>query len=141
MAPRIDFYVLERADDRARLVYACRLIEKAYLENLRVCVHLDTPAEVEAFDALLWTFGDQSFVPHEPAAGAAPAAPVVVGCHAPVEADVLVNLGSAAPEFYAGYARVAEFVDADPGRSDAGRRRFAAYRAAGHAPETHRVNG
>ena len=34
MAPRIDFYVLEGADDRARLVYACRLIEKAYLQQL-----------------------------------------------------------------------------------------------------------
>jgi DNA polymerase-3 subunit chi len=144
MAPRIDFYVLEGADDRARLVYACRLIEKAYLQNLTVCVSLDTPAEVEAFDALLWTFGDRSFVPHEPANGAAagppPAAPVVIGCRAPVAADLLVNLGSEAPSFFAAYGRVAEFVDAEPARRDAGRRRFAAYRDAGHAPETHRVN-
>ena len=144
MAPRIDFYVLEGADDRARLVYACRLIEKAYLQNLRVCVSLDTPAEVEAFDALLWTFGDRSFVPHEPAAGAAgtaPVAPVVLGCRVPAAADLLVNLGSEAPPFYADYARVAEFVDAEPGRRDAGRKRFTFYRGAGHAPETHRVNG
>jgi len=144
MAPRIDFYVLEGADDRARLLYACRLIEKAYLQQLTVCVSLDTPAEVEAFDALLWTFGDRSFVPHEVVAGAAavlpPATPVAVGCHTPVAADLLVNLGSEAPPFYAGYTRVAEFVDAEPGRRDAGRRRFAAYRDAGHVPETHRVN-
>ncbi|HUO81040.1 MAG TPA: DNA polymerase III subunit chi [Steroidobacteraceae bacterium] len=146
MAPRIDFYVLEGADDRARLVYACRLIEKAYLQKLTVCVSLDTPAEAEAFDALLWTFGDRSFVPHEPAAhgvaaGPPPAAPVAVGCRTAVAADLLVNLGSEAPDFYAGYARVAEFVDADPARRDAGRRRFAAYRDAGHTPETHRVGG
>ena len=119
MAPRVDFYVLEGVDDRARLIYACRLIEKAYLQNLTVCVSLDTQAEVEAFDALLWTFGDRSFVPHEPAAGASaglpPATPVVVGCRTPVAADLLVNLGSEAPGFYAGYARVAEFVDAEPG--------------------------
>jgi len=143
MAPRIDFYVLEGADDRARLVYACRLIEKAYLQQLTVCVSLDTPAEVEAFDALLWTFGDRSFVPHEPAGAAAagppPATPVVIGCRAPVAADLLVNLGSEALPFFAGYARVAEFVDAEPARRDAGRRRFAAYRDAGHTPETHRV--
>ncbi len=122
MAPRIDFYVLEGADDRARLVYACRLIEKAYLQNLTVCVSLDTPAEVEAFDALLWTFGDKSFVPHEPASATAataaaaplPATPVIVGCRQAVAADLLVNLGSEAPDFYAGFARVAEFVDASP---------------------------
>jgi DNA polymerase III subunit chi len=145
MAPRIDFYVLDGADDRARLVYACRLIEKAYLQSLTVCVSLDTPAEVEAFDALLWTFGDKSFVPHAPAAGPdasagpPPATPVVVGCRTPVAADLLVNLGSEAPTFYASYARVAEFVDALPARRDAGRRRFACYRDAGHPPETHRV--
>jgi DNA polymerase III subunit chi len=145
MAPRVDFYVLEGADDRARLVYACRLIEKAYLQNLSVCVSLDTPAEVEAFDALLWTFADRSFVPHETAAGTQgaaqpPATPVVVGCRAPVTAELLVNLGGEVPAFYASYARVAEFVDAEPGRRDAGRRRFALYRDAGLTPETHRVN-
>jgi DNA polymerase III subunit chi len=144
MAPRIDFYVLEGADDRSRLVYACRLIEKAYLQHHTVCVSLDTPVEVEAFDALLWTFGDKSFVPHEQAtgaaaAGAAPATPVVVGCRAAVAADLLVNLGAEVPPFYASYARVAEFVDGEPARRDAGRRRFALYRDAGHAPETHRV--
>jgi DNA polymerase-3 subunit chi len=146
MAPRVDFYVLEGADDRARLIYACRLIEKAYLGSLTVCVSLDTPAEVAAFDALLWTFGDKSFVPHEQAGGAGactgppPATPVVVGCREPVAADLLVNLGSEAPAFYANYGRVAEFVDADPARREAGRRRFAVYRDAGHAPETHRVS-
>ena len=144
MAPRIDFYVLDGADERTRLVYACRLVEKAYLQSLTVCVCLDTPADVESFDALLWTFGDRSFVPHEAAAtastGPPPATPVVVGCQQPVPADLLVNLGADAPPYYARYARVAEFVDADPGRRDAGRRRFAFYRDAGHTPETHRVN-
>jgi DNA polymerase-3 subunit chi len=146
MAPRIDFYVLEGADDRARLVYACRLIEKAYLQSLTVCVSLDTPADVEAFDALLWTFGDKAFVPHEQASpGAAarppPATPVIVGCRQAVAADLLVNLGSEAPDFYGSFGRVAEFVDAEPARREAGRRRFAFYRDAGHTPETHRVNG
>ncbi len=145
MGPRIDFYVLDGADDRARLVYACRLIEKAYLQQLTVCVNLDSPAEAEAFDALLWTFADRAFVPHEVAGpdvrpGPPPAPPVVIGCRQPLAADLLVNLGAEPPEHYAGYARVAEFVDAEPARREAGRRRFAFYRAAGHTPETHRVN-
>jgi DNA polymerase-3 subunit chi len=144
MAPRIDFYVLDGADDRALLVYACRLIEKAYLRNLTVCVHLETPAEVETFDLLLWTFGDRSFVPHERTSAAETTphgAPVLVGCGRPAAADLLVNLASPAPEFYAGYARVADFVDAEPARREAGRRRFAFYRERGHTPETHRVHG
>jgi DNA polymerase-3 subunit chi len=144
MAPRVDFYVLEGADDRARLLYACRLIEKAYLQRHTVCVTVDTPDAAESFDGLLWTFSDQSFVPHAIAAGApvaatAPGTPVQVGCRVPVAADLLVNLGHEVPDFYENYARVAEFVDAEPTRRDAGRRRFVQYRDRGHPPETHRV--
>ena len=145
MAPRIDFYVLDGAEDRARLVYACRVIEKAFLQNLTVCVSLGSPAEAESFDTLLWTFADRAFVPHALAraagalAGAPPATPVWVGCLTPVAAELLVNLAPEVPEFYADYARVAEFVDAEPGRRDAGRRRFSHYRDRGHPPETHKL--
>ncbi len=145
MAPRVDFYVLEGADDRARLVYACRLVEKAFQQQNTVCVTLDTPAAAEAFDNLLWTYADHSFVPHALAvdaaasAGPAPLTPVHVGCGVPVAADLLVNLGQEVPAFYDRYARVADFVDAQPARRDAGRRRFAQYRDRGHTPQTHKV--
>ena len=145
MAPRIDFYVLAGADDRARQAYACRLIEKAFLQGLTVCVTLATPAAAEAFDALLWTFSGHAFIPHGLATDATataaivPGTPVWVGSLAPVVADLLVNLGPEPPEFYARYSRVAEFVDAQPARRDAGRKRFAYYRERGHTPETHKV--
>ena len=145
MAPRIDFYVLEGAEDRARLVYACRVIEKAFLQNLTVCVNLASHAETESFDTLLWTFADRAFVPHALAreagmvAGAPPATPVWVGCLTPIAADLLVNLAPEVPPFYADYGRVAEFVDAEPSRRDAGRRRFTHYRDRGHPPETHKL--
>ncbi len=144
MATRVDFYVLEGADDRARLVYACRLVEKAYQQQHTVCVAVDTPAAAEALDALLWTFSDQSFVPHAVAGEGAVAAlppgmPVQVASGHAVAADLLVNLCQDVPTAYENYPRVAEFVDADPARRDAGRRRFAHYRDRGHPPETHRV--
>ena len=147
MAPRIDFYVLEGAEDRARLVYACRVIEKAFLQNLTVCVNLGTEAEAESFDTLLWTFADRAFVPHalargpDSAAGAPPATPVWVGCATRVAADFLVNLAPEVASFYEGYGRVAEFVDAEPSRRDAGRRRFSHYRDRGHPPDTHKLPG
>ena len=144
MAPRVDFYVLEGADDRARIVYACRLIEKAYLQRHTVCVAVETPTQAEAIDNLLWTFADQSFVPHAVAspgdsAAAAPGTPVQVASGELIAADLLVNLRQDVPPAYENYPRVAEFVDADPARRDAGRRRFAHYRDRGHPPETHRV--
>jgi DNA polymerase-3 subunit chi len=138
---RVDFYVLEGSDTRGRLVYACRLIDKAFGLKQAVYVHLGSGGEAQAFDELLWTYHDRSFVPHAlSGTEAAAAAPVVLGHDATAPAaDLLVNLAPDAPEFFAQYARVAEFVDADPERREQGRRRYAFYRERGVKPETHNV--
>jgi DNA polymerase-3 subunit chi len=147
MALKVDFYVLDGADAQHRLTYACRLIEKAVAQGLTVCVCLPSAAEVSAFDTLLWSFSDRSFVPHAIATDASqaiaatvPQTPVWLALSASIQADVLVNLCAEAPTDFTRYARVADFVDAEPTRREAGRRRFAHYRDAGHPPETHRVN-
>jgi DNA polymerase-3 subunit chi len=145
MTPRIDFYVLETGEDRPFLVYACRVIEKAFLQGLTACVHTSSADEAANFDALLWTFQDRAFVPHElitsdtAVAGAPPLTPVWIGAQQAVAADLLVNLAAEIPSFYTQYSRVAEFVDAAPSRREAGRKRFTTYRDHGHLPETHKV--
>jgi DNA polymerase III subunit chi len=143
-APKVDFYVLPGRDREARLRFACRLAEKAWLKRHRVRVQLEPGGELEAFDQMLWTFSDRSFVPHrragaaDDAPGAAP--PAVVIADTPdadaADGDVLVNLASAQPA-PGSWARIAEVVDADDGRRRLGRERFRAYRDLGLAPETH----
>jgi DNA polymerase-3 subunit chi len=143
-APKIDFYVLPGRDRESRLRFACRLAEKAWLKRHRVRVQLEPGGELEAFDQLLWTFSDRSFVPHRRAgaAGDAPgmAPPEVVIADSPdadaADGDVLVNLAAAQPAAGA-WARIAEVIDADDGRRRQGRERFRAYRDLGLAPETH----
>jgi DNA polymerase-3 subunit chi len=143
-APKVDFYVLPGRDREARLRFACRLAEKAWLKRHRVRVQLEPGGELEAFDQLLWTFSDRSFVPHRRAgaAGDAPgmAPPEVVIADSPdadaADGDVLLNLAAAQPAPGA-WARIAEVVDADDGRRRQGRERFRAYRDLGLAPETH----
>jgi DNA polymerase-3 subunit chi len=81
--------------------------------------------------------------PDAPPAGEANGArpvPVALVCGQALPGDLLVNLATDAPAFYDRYARVAEFVDAEPGRREAGRRRFAFYRERGAAPETHKIS-
>jgi len=136
--PRVDFYVLDTAEERALLLMACRLVEKAYLAEQTVYVHCDDAAAAAALDDLLWTYSDRSFVPHA-LAGVDGSAPVRIGSAEPVAAQVLVQLACVAPAFYASYERIADFVDADPKRRDDGRRRFAWYRDQGVRPETHKV--
>ncbi|MGI9245175.1 MAG: DNA polymerase III subunit chi [Steroidobacteraceae bacterium] len=142
-APRVDFYTLTAADRRSRLVYACRLAEKAYDQGLRVFMRTSHPAETAELDELLWTFADGSFVPHavwpsEPEV--AGATPVLIGSHGPdTHRDVLVNLGPDAPADYSAYARVCDVVGGDEDGKKAGRIRWRTYRDAGCAPELHAV--
>lgn len=145
-APQVDFYVLPGRDGQARLRFACRLVEKAWLKRHRVRVQLE-PGELETFDQLLWTFSDRSFVPHRRAGAPddlpAPAwQPVVIADSADADdadGDVLVNLAAGAPGAFGAWARIAEIVDADAARRSQGRERFRAYRDAGLEPATHEM--
>lgn len=140
--PRVTFYVLADGDEQARRTYACRLVEKAYLQDHRVVVRLDSGADAGHFDELLWRFSDRSFVPHDPPGSAGPGpAPVVltVAEDPPGTADVLVNLGTDVPAWFARYGRVAELVGGDEAARQAGRERFRFYRDQGLEPETHNL--
>lgn len=146
-APRVDFYVLPTSEPAARLRFACRLVEKAWLRRHRVRVQLEPGGDLEAFDALLWTFADRSFVPHhrlgagEPVPAPAPA-PVVLadGDGAdPGDGDLVVNLAGGMPPGLERWERIAEVVDADEARRRLGRGRFRQYRERGIQPQTHEM--
>jgi DNA polymerase III subunit chi len=136
----VDFYVLDEVSSRARLRTACRVVEKAYLAGHTVLVWHTELEELREFDELLWTFGDGSFVPHEPlSTGGVEAAPVLLSMGTPPSGpvDVLVNLAADVPPCADAAQRVAEFIDGDPARRQAGRARFRAYKDRGIQPTTH----
>ena len=139
---RADFYVLEGSDSRLRWRFACQEIEKAFLAEERVLVWLDNDADVAAFDDLLWTFADRSFVPHEPvgADSAWEETPVLLsaGREPATAPQVIVNLSTAAPPGLERVIRIVEVVDADAARRQSGRLRFKHYRTLGVEPVTHK---
>ena len=139
----IRFHTLGDVGGPARLKQACALIEKCFRDGERVLVWLDDPAALAQFDNLLWTFGDRSFVPHEPLA-ADPAT-----CEAPVQLyagtelpastpghfTTLVMLREQASKAALDFNTVIEVVDADPAVRAAGRERFRFYRDHGAKPQ------
>ena len=144
---QVDFYILREASGSARLELACRLAEKAFLAGQRLLVWVDDKAELERLDALLWTFADESFVPHEaldadPAASDAPVQltaavalpPAVGGAFA-----TLLSLRATAVPDMLRFARVLDVVDGEPARRDAGRARFRFYREQGLEPRHHNL--
>lgn len=140
--PRIDFYVLPDQKENGRALLACRLADKAYGLGHTVYVFTASEARAAALDDLLWTFRQDSFVPHEryPLVGEE-GSPVLVGTAAPamVEAQVLINLADALPEGFERYDRVVELVDQHPEVLAQSRERFRQYREQGCAPETHKL--
>ena len=138
---RVDFYLLEGSDSRTRWKFACQEIEKAFLADERVLVWLD-PADLAAFDELLWTFADRSFVPHEPVGPDSDweESPVLLsaGPAPPSVPHVIVNLATELAPGTALVIRVVEIIDGDAARRLAGRSRFKRYRELGVEPVTHK---
>jgi DNA polymerase-3 subunit chi len=142
---RVDFYILEESSADARLKLACRLAEKAYLAAQTALVWHTDAEELRAFDEMLWTFMDGSFVPHEMLAADAPSGetPVVLsaGTVPPADVDIIINLAPDVPSCLARTRRIAEIIDGDDSRRRAGRARFKAYRDLGIQPASHNVRG
>jgi DNA polymerase III subunit chi len=140
---RVDFYILEGQSPSGRLKLACKLAEKAYLASQTVLVWHTDPAELKAFDALLWTFNDGSFVPHEalPGSGAASDSPVLLssGVTPSANVDIIINLAPDLPPCLSRTPRVVEIIDGDDTRRRAGRARFKAYRELGVQPASHNI--
>jgi len=142
MTERVDFYVLKSSTAKQRWTFACRLTEKAYLRDLKVVLLGDTLAEVEAIDALLWTFSERSFVPHDIPRGRPTSAAVQLtqDLDSVGSADLLVNVSTRLPARLDRFARVAEIIDADDERRRLGRERFKTYRDLKLAVETHQLD-
>jgi DNA polymerase-3 subunit chi len=145
MTERVDFYVLKSAAAKQRWTFACRLVEKAYLRDLRVVIVNETLADAKQLDELLWTFNERSFIPHmicldEQSVDLATPVCLVLPSTATPGAQLLVNLANALPAQLPQYTRIAEIIDADDERRRCARERFKAYRELKLTLETHQID-
>lgn len=139
---QVDFYVLKPQTPGDRYSLACRIAEKAWQQGRRVLIQTDSDQAAQHLDRLLWTYRDQSFVPHGRLGKVDPAVnPVLISGDGGVgdEHDVLVNVTAVIPDDFGRFARVAECVDHDPGLRVASRERFRFYRDRGYPLQTHEI--
>jgi len=62
--PRVDFYILPDATPEGRLLFACRLTEKAHALGHPIYLHTPSASVARRMDNLLWTYRKNSFLPH-----------------------------------------------------------------------------
>ena len=142
MPAQVDFYVRTETSPDALESFACRLVETVWQRGHGVLVLAASEAAARRLDDLLWTFRDESFVPHRRmgADGPSQGEPVIVGTPGrwSGDLDVLVNLTPSVPEEAGRAARIAEIVPATGAGRDAGRERYREYRNRGFELRTHR---
>jgi DNA polymerase-3 subunit chi len=114
------------------------LVERSYERGWKVAIEATSPERVEALDSLLWTYSDESFLPHgtdrEADAGLQP---ILVTSRADLATDAAVRFlvdGASLPDNAGSYQRVVLMFDGnDPDAVDRARDDWRQAKAGGHA--------
>ena len=143
---QIDFYLLAKTQVADKHHYACRIARIAHSKGMTVFMQTADAAHSELLDRLLWTFAQDSFVPHAVCANGehdSARYPVQIG-HAGAPPDCAGLLIPLAREAAPGddcekFQRIAEVVLNEDADKAAGRARFRFYRERGFEPRTHNI--
>jgi len=103
---KVDFYILPEHAQGDRYLLACRLLDKIHAQGRRAYVNVGSDPEARHLDRLLWTFRQNSFIPHGMIGEAdSELTPVLIGWNRDPDAeeDVLVNLAAEQGDAYAQY--------------------------------------
>lgn len=141
--PRVDFYLIATSDDSKDSIshFACRLAEKAYKQHHRLYLHCRDLPHSHQLDNLLWTYKDESFIPHH-LVGEGPnaAPPIQVGYNKlPSHREILLNLSEDVPGCYHEFQRIIEIVLDTPEHREKSREHFRFYREKGCTLNSHDV--
>lgn len=135
---RIDFY--HGAQDR--IAVACRLIDKALQQKLRVLVYAPDKAIAHAIDQSLWTAAHTAFIPHCMAEHRLAAeTPVLIACDANTvpHDEVLLNLHDEWPPSFSRFQRLLEIVGREEHDKLQARTRYKFYKDRGYPIQTHNL--
>lgn len=138
---QVNFYTLASDAAQDRLLFVCRLTEKAYSLGHRVHIRTDTEQQSRLLDDLLWQFAPSSFIPHRICLEDQDCAePVSIGSHlAPAHGDVLINLGAKPCQIEDRFSRINEVISSDHDSLEQGRSRYRFYKDKAYQIETFKL--
>lgn len=129
----ISFYHLQRRSLEETLP---KLLERVIASKQRAVVLAESEDQVDALSSRLWTYDQDSFLPHGSARDGFPAEqPIYLtsGEENPNGATILVLVDGRLPGFLSGFARCLDLFNGnDPDSVQSARDRWRAYKAGGH---------
>lgn len=139
---RVDFYLIPANNEVEHLEFTCRIIEKAYLRHNRVYVYTQIEKQAHWLDELLWTFKEDSFIPHNlQGEGPFPPPVVQIGQAQPdkIFNDIIINLDINIPAFCQQFRRIIEIIPEIAEIKQAARTRYRLYQQQQYAINTHQM--
>jgi DNA polymerase-3 subunit chi len=131
--PRADFYLIAKPRfSEQPLMLVCELARKAYAAQQPTLILTRDFAQAEALDELLWSFDEDTYIPHQLAGDDDDEHTAVLIVPPGIEATVralTINLREECPQSYG--ARVLEVVAAEPAERDGSRIRWREYQRLG----------
>ncbi len=140
---QVSFYILNNVSIEQ---FTCQLTEKIFKKGHKIHILTTDSQQTERLDKLLWTYDEQSFLPHVAATESnndlQRETPVTISHHPKhaLTSDVLINLCSEIPAFYRQFTRVAELVPSDPQQRQTARVRYKHYQQQGNTVASHEIN-
>lgn len=142
MTARVDFYLLKNDTADARMMFGCRITQKAWSAGHQIFIQVNDERQASAMDSMLWSFSQLSFIPHAVAGSPqANEAPVVIGTKPELssDSDLLITLVDQVTDQLSTFSRIVEIVEADEQARSNARQRYRHYRELGIEPNTHKI--
>jgi DNA polymerase-3 subunit chi len=139
----VSFYILPSQSLPERYLFACKLIEKAYRCGQFCYVYTDSFQQSQQLDNQLWTFRENSFIPHQIYDEKIPDyhQTVLIGTKVAPEKwqKLIFNLSSKYPDNLSQTERVLEIIDDNEALKQTARQRFRQYNQDGFNITTHTI--
>ena len=141
----IDFYILHTSSMQASDHFVCQLANKVWHQGYRVYIQCDSFERAERLNVKLWTFKDESFLPHDiyPNTSAIADSPILIGYNKEQVCngmEVLINLSEIVPAFFEQFKRIADIVEDSPVLREKGRNRYRFYKNKNYELKVHNIN-
>jgi len=141
--PDVLFHHFQSTSNQDYLLYVCKLVEKGFKENFKpIYIQTKNHKQAEQLDKLLWTFRQESFIPHAILNDSETlTAPVQIGWHKNSldAAEAIINLSENIPNANISTKKIHEIVDADGILKEKARERWKHYKTEGFDLKVHHI--
>ena len=138
------FHHFESIERKDFLIYVCKLIEKGYKQNINpIYIKTDTQKQAEELDKLLWTFRQESYIPHTLVdQDSNNTQPVQIGWidNEIEDAEAIINLSDGMPDISNHLKKIHEIIENIDEKKEKARERWKKYKSIGFNIKAYKVS-